>query len=135
MCLAVPGKVVSISSEDPLLRAGKVDFGGVLKEANLAYVPEAGVGDYVVVHAGFAISRLDEEEANKVFEYLRAMEELSELEEANSRGALAGNEQNSNVNTPPEGWTTNQGGRQPKGWTTNAKAADDRKAGLPIKER
>lgn len=81
MCLAVPGRIISISGEDPLSRIGKVDFGGVLKEASLAYVPEAGVGDYVIVHVGFALSRLDEEEANKVFEYLREMEELSELED------------------------------------------------------
>ena len=79
MCLAVPGKITSISGADPLSRTGKIDFGGVLKEASLAYVPEAKVGDYVIVHVGFAISRLDEEEANKVFEYLREMEELSEL--------------------------------------------------------
>jgi hydrogenase expression/formation protein HypC len=86
MCLAVPGKITSISGEDPLTRMGKIDFGGILKEASLAYVPEAVVGDYVIVHVGFAISRVDEEEANKVFEYLREMEELSELEE----GAQAG---------------------------------------------
>jgi hydrogenase expression/formation protein HypC len=81
MCLAIPGRITSISGEDPLMRTGKVDFGGVLKEANLAYVPEVRVGDYVIVHVGFAISRVDEEEANKVFEYLREMEELSQLEE------------------------------------------------------
>jgi hydrogenase expression/formation protein HypC len=81
MCLAIPGKVASISGEDPLTRMGKVDFGGVLKQASLAYVPEAQVGDYVIVHAGFAIGRLDEEEAGKVFEYLREMQELSELED------------------------------------------------------
>ncbi len=84
MCLAIPGKVASISGEDPLTRMGKVDFGGVLKQASLAYVPEAQVGDYVIVHAGFAISRLDEEEAGKVFEYLREMEQLSELEDGRS---------------------------------------------------
>jgi hydrogenase expression/formation protein HypC len=61
---------------------GKIDFGGILKEASLAYVPEAQIGDYVIVHVGFAISRLDEEEATKVFEYLREMEELSELTES-----------------------------------------------------
>ena len=82
MCLAIPGKITSINGDDPLLRSGKIDFGGILKEASLAYVPEAQVGDYVVVHVGFAISRLDEEEANKVFAYLREMEELSELQEA-----------------------------------------------------
>lgn len=81
MCLAIPGKVTSISGEDPLMRSGKVDFGGVLKEVSLAYVPEVKVGDYVIVHVGFALSRVDEEEANQVFEYLRQMQELSELGE------------------------------------------------------
>jgi hydrogenase expression/formation protein HypC len=81
MCLAIPGKVASINGEDSLTRMGKVDFGGVLKEASLAYVPEAEVGDYVIVHAGFAISRLDQAEADKVFEYLREIEALSELDD------------------------------------------------------
>lgn len=81
MCLAIPGKITTITGGDPLTRMGKIDFGGILKEASLAYVPEANVGDYVIVHVGFAISRLDEEEASKVFEYLREMEDLSELEE------------------------------------------------------
>jgi hydrogenase expression/formation protein HypC len=80
MCLAVPGRITSVSGEDPLTRMGKIDFGGILKEASLAYVPEAQIGDYVIVHVGFAISRLDEDEANKVFEYLREMEELNELQ-------------------------------------------------------
>ena len=81
MCLAIPGKVTSISGEEPLMRSGKVDFGGILKEVSLAYVPEVKVGDYVIVHVGFALSRVDEEEANQVFEYLRQMQELSELGE------------------------------------------------------
>ncbi len=81
MCLAIPGKIVSISGEDPLERMGKIDFGGILKQASLAFVPEAKIGDYVIVHVGFAISRLDEDEALKVFEYLREMEDLSELKE------------------------------------------------------
>jgi hydrogenase expression/formation protein HypC len=84
MCLAIPGKVTSIAGSDPLLRTGKIDFGGVLKEASLAYVPEAIVGDYVLVHAGFAISRLDEEEAAKVFDYLRQISDLGE----NAAGSL-----------------------------------------------
>lgn len=83
--MAVPGKITSISGEEPLSRIGKIDFGGILKEASLAYVPEAQVGDYVIVHVGFAISRVDEEEAQKVFEYLREMEELAELEETKTR--------------------------------------------------
>ena len=79
MCLAIPGRIESISGDDPLTRMGKVDFGGIRKEACLAYVPEAKVGDYVIVHVGFALSRVDEDEAHKVFEYLKQMEELGEL--------------------------------------------------------
>jgi hydrogenase expression/formation protein HypC len=80
MCLAIPGKIKSITGDEPLSRTGKVDFGGILKEVSLAYVPEAAVGNYVVVHVGFAISLVDESEANTVFEYLRKMDELNELE-------------------------------------------------------
>jgi hydrogenase expression/formation protein HypC len=79
MCLAVPGKVISIAGDDPLFRTGKIDFGGVTREASLACTPEAGVGDYVIVHAGLALSRVDETEARKIFEYLKEMEELAEL--------------------------------------------------------
>jgi hydrogenase expression/formation protein HypC len=81
MCLAIPGKILSITNaDDPLLRVGKVQFGGITKEVSLAYVPEAQIGDYVIVHVGFAISTLDEEEANQTFEYLREIGELGELE-------------------------------------------------------
>ena len=79
MCLAVPGKIVSIDGTDSLTRMGKVDFGGITREACLAYVPEAKLGDYVVVHVGFALSVVEESEALKVFEYLREMEELNDL--------------------------------------------------------
>lgn len=79
MCLAIPGKIESILDDDPLMRRGKVNFGGIVKEVNLAYVPEAVVGDYVIVHVGFALSRLDESEANQVFEYLKQIGELEEL--------------------------------------------------------
>ncbi len=78
MCLAVPGQVLSIAGEE-LQRTGKVSFGGITKEVSLAYVPEARVGDYVVVHVGFALSVVDEAEARQTFEYLRQMEELDEL--------------------------------------------------------
>jgi hydrogenase expression/formation protein HypC len=81
MCLAVPGKIVSIEGTDQMLRSGKVNFGGILKNINLAYVPEAKIGDYVLVHVGFAISIIDEAEAMQVFEYLRQIGELAELEE------------------------------------------------------
>ena len=81
MCLAIPGKIMSIDATDPLMRTGKVNFGGIVKEINLAYVPDAEIGNYVIVHVGFAISIVDEEEANRVFEYLREMDELVELED------------------------------------------------------
>jgi len=74
MCLAVPGQILSIREEDAYTRAGQVRFGGIVKEVNLALTPEARVGDYVVVHAGFAISILDESEAEQVFEYVRQMD-------------------------------------------------------------
>ena len=66
------------------MRTGKVDFGGMLKEVSLAYVPEVKIGDYVIVHVGFALSKVDEAEAMQVFEYLREMQELSDLEDAES---------------------------------------------------
>lgn len=82
MCLAVPGLIESIEGDDPLLRRGRVNFAGIVKEVNLSYVPEANIGDYVMVHVGFAISTVDADEAQKVFEYLRMMDELGELEES-----------------------------------------------------
>lgn len=60
MCLAVPGRVLSMAGDDPLTRTGRVDFGGVVREVNLAFVPEVAVGAHVLVHVGFAISVLDE---------------------------------------------------------------------------
>lgn len=82
MCLAIPGKVTSVTGDDPLWRTGKVDFGGVVKEVSLAYVPDVKIGEYVIVHVGFALSRLDEDEAKKVFQYLKEIEELTELKES-----------------------------------------------------
>ena len=79
MCLAVPGKILNISGED-FARTARVSFGGIVKEVSLAYVPEAEVGHYVLVHVGFAISVLDEAEAMKTFEILKQMGELEELE-------------------------------------------------------
>jgi hydrogenase expression/formation protein HypC len=79
MCLAIPGKILSLMDDEPLTRSGRVSFGGIVKEVNLACVPEAGVGDYVIVHVGFAISKLDEQEARQVFEYLEKIDELTEL--------------------------------------------------------
>jgi hydrogenase expression/formation protein HypC len=77
MCLAVPGRVLTISGDDPVMRVARVDFGGIVKEINLAYTPEAAIGDYVLVHVGFAITVIDEAEARRVFRYL---EEIADLE-------------------------------------------------------
>lgn len=81
MCLAVPGKIISIEDRDSVFRSGKVNFGGTVKKINLAYVPEAEVGDFVLVHVGFAISTIDEAEAKQVFEYLREIGELAQLDD------------------------------------------------------
>jgi len=80
MCLGVPGKVVSLDPTPLGMTMGRVNFGGITKEVCMAYVPDAEVGDYVVVHVGFAIARIDEVEAEQVFEYLREIGELAELQ-------------------------------------------------------
>lgn len=77
MCLAVPGRITELHEADGI-RMAKVDFGGITREACLEYVPEAVPGDYVIVHVGFAISRLDETEAARTLEYLKEMGELSD---------------------------------------------------------
>jgi hydrogenase expression/formation protein HypC len=74
MCLGIPGKVVEIRDDGPL-RMARVDFGGVRKETCLAYVPDVVLGDYVIVHVGFAISKLDEEEALRTLELLRMIDD------------------------------------------------------------
>lgn len=79
MCLGIPGEIVSIEDNPLGLRTGTVSFGGTQREVSLAYTPEAEIGDYVVVHVGFAISRIDEEEARKVFAYVRELGGLEEL--------------------------------------------------------
>lgn len=77
MCLAIPGCVISIDGQSSLLRTALVDFGGIRKVVNLAFLPEAEVGDYVLVHVGFALSCIDEEEAGRVSRRLATIEELS----------------------------------------------------------
>jgi len=77
MCLAVPGKITHITGEEPLSRLATIDFSGIQKQVSLAYLPEAIINDYVVVHAGFAIALIDQEEAA---ETLKAFQELDEFE-------------------------------------------------------
>lgn len=80
MCLAVPGKILEITGDDPLIRSARVSFAGVVKAVSLACTPEAQVGDYVLVHVGVAIGTVDPEEAAETFEYLRQMGELDGIE-------------------------------------------------------
>lgn len=75
MCLAVPGKILEISENDRLTRLAKVSFGGAVKDVNISFVPGAKVGDYVIVHVGFALNIIDEEEALKSLEYLKKIGE------------------------------------------------------------
>ena len=70
MCLAVPGQVLEVIGDDPFSRVAKVAFAGIVKEASLALLPQAEIGDYVLVHAGFAITLLNESEAKRTLEYL-----------------------------------------------------------------
>jgi hydrogenase expression/formation protein HypC len=78
MCLAVPGKIIALENDDAIARSGRVSFGGVIKEVNLALVPNARVGDYVIVHAGFGISVLDEVQAQKTLDYVEEIKRLPE---------------------------------------------------------
>ncbi len=92
MCLAIPGRVEEISTEG-LIRMGRVNFGGVVKRVCLDYVPEIAVGDYTIVHVGFALSKIDEETARQTLDDFRAMgvldEELGTEEESFARAAVA----------------------------------------------
>lgn len=87
MCLGIPGQITEIEeNEDAFMRVAKVSFGGSVKEVSLAYVPEAQIDDYVIVHAGFALNVIDEKEAKEVFAYLQEMGEgLAELEASQSK--------------------------------------------------
>ena len=78
MCLAIPGKIVEFH-ENHGVRMSKVDFGGITREACLEYLPEAELGDYVLVHVGFAISKVDPEEAARTYQYLEEMDQLAEV--------------------------------------------------------
>jgi hydrogenase expression/formation protein HypC len=73
MCLAIPGRIISIEDDGAFRRTGKVSFGGLMRCTDLTFVPEARIGDYVIVHAGFAISTIDEQEATAVFDTIKEM--------------------------------------------------------------
>jgi hydrogenase expression/formation protein HypC len=78
MCLAVPGRVMAVTQQDPDVRLARVDFAGIEKQVNLSLVPEAQVGDFVLVHVGVAIARVDADEARRVFEYLEQIDAVAQ---------------------------------------------------------
>lgn len=80
MCLAAPGKIEEIIGTDPLNKTGKVNFGGIIKEINLSYVPEAKVNDYVIAHVGFALNTIDEGEAKKLLDDIKMIEGFADEE-------------------------------------------------------
>lgn len=80
MCLAIPGKLIEIASDANGVRMGRANFGGIVKQVCLEYTPEVDVGDYVLVHVGFALSKVDEEEAARTYALLEEMKQLGELE-------------------------------------------------------
>jgi hydrogenase expression/formation protein HypC len=88
MCLGIPGKVIKTFREHDVLM-GKVDFSGVSKQVCLEHVPQVQIGQYVLVHVGFALSMIDEEEAQRVFDFLKSMNQLDELETPSGREAPA----------------------------------------------
>ena len=80
MCLGVPGKVVAIQQNDLGMTVGRVSFGGIIKDVSLAYLPDVQLGDYVVVHVGFALSKIDEGAASQIYSFLKTNNDLAALE-------------------------------------------------------
>jgi hydrogenase expression/formation protein HypC len=92
MCLAIPGQVLEIETDEQGVRMGRTNFGGIVKRVCLEYTPEVNVGDYVLVHVGFSLARVDEEEAARTYALLREMDQLAELETPPGEAATPGAE-------------------------------------------
>lgn len=86
MCLGVAGRVTRIESNPMGMTIGRVEFGGVFKDVSLAYVPEVQVGDYVIVHVGFALSKIDEDAASEICSFLKMNDDLAEFESLQENG-------------------------------------------------
>jgi hydrogenase expression/formation protein HypC len=79
ICLPIPGRIKDICGDDPFTRTGQVDFGGILRNVNLVFVPEARIGDYVIVHFGLVLSTLEPNETEKAFDFLKQMDDTEEI--------------------------------------------------------
>jgi hydrogenase expression/formation protein HypC len=90
MCLAIPGKVLEIQTNEAGVRMGRANFGGIVKQVCLEYTPDVTAGDYVLVHVGFALSKVDEEEAARTYRLLEDLKQLGELETPDIDAAAAG---------------------------------------------
>jgi hydrogenase expression/formation protein HypC len=101
MCLAIPGKLIDIHEDEGGLRMGRANFGGIVKQVCLQYTPEAEPGDYVLVHVGFALGRVDEAEAERTFQLLREMEQLGEFEDGADESPAAPAASPPRVDTSP----------------------------------
>ena len=80
MCLAIPGKLIEITTDPAGVKMGRANFGGIVKQVCLEYTPEVEAGDYVLVHVGFALSKVDEDEAARTYQLLEEMKQLGELD-------------------------------------------------------
>ena len=86
MCLGIPGKVISIQTNPLGMTMGRISFGGIAKDVSLAYIPDVELGDYVIVHVGFAISKIDEKQAAEIFDFLKTNSDLADVEVAETPG-------------------------------------------------
>ena len=93
MCLAIPGLLLEITESPEGVRMGRANFGGIVKQVCLEYTPEVGVGDYVLVHVGFALSKVDEDVAARTYQLLEEMKQLGELDVPEIEPAYAANEE------------------------------------------
>ena len=89
MCLAIPGKLIEIAQDDKGVRMGRANFGGIVKQVCLEYTPEVQLGDFVLVHVGFALGKVDEAEAARTYKLLEDMEQLGELDVPETPASIA----------------------------------------------
>lgn len=105
MCLAIPGKLIEIAIDANGVRMGKANFGGIVKQVCLEYTPEVETGDYVLVHVGFALSKVNEEEAKRTYDALKELEQLGELDTPQEEDDAAADQFFDSTSSPPKSVT------------------------------